>query len=292
MDVATITDLAGSFSYSTDEDSVFSVQISHLGYYIVDTVLPAAHDLKLLLTPSVIGLTEVEIVNKYPEMAMQIGEQAGLMKLNNKIASFLPGYGDNSVFNLLRLQPGILASGEQTNELIIWGSYAGQSKVVFDGFTVYGLKNFNDNISSFNPLITKDIEVHKGGYDAKYGDRVGGIVNITGKNGNMLKPSFVFNINNMTISGLVEIPLFKTGSLVLSFRHTYYNLYDSENVSSVLNRNNDNDTTNDIQVNIVPDYLFRDINVKYSAKIHETDLFYISLYGGNDKFNYNFQQPV
>jgi len=145
----TISDLAGSFSYSTNEDSVFSVQISHLGYYIIDTILPASSNLQLLLTPSVIGLTEIEIINKIPEMATQIGEQAGLMKLNGKIASFLPGYGDNSVFNLLRLQPGILASGEQTNELIIWGSYAGQSKVVFDGFTVYGLKNFNDNISSF-----------------------------------------------------------------------------------------------------------------------------------------------
>jgi len=96
----------------------------------------------------------------------------------------------------------------------------------------------------------------------------------------------------MTISGLVEIPLFKTSSLVLSFRHTYYNLYSSDDVNSVVYRNNDNDTTNDIQVNIVPDYMFRDINVKYSAKIHDNDLFYISLYGGNDQFNYNFQQPI
>ncbi|HEY9113146.1 MAG TPA: TonB-dependent receptor plug domain-containing protein, partial [Bacteroidales bacterium] len=175
----TVTDLAGSFAYSTTEDSIFSVKISHLGYYIVDTILQPGHDLQLLLTPSIVGLTEIEIKNELPETATQIGEQAGLMKLNNKIASFLPGFGDNSVFNLLRLQPGILASGEQTNELTIWGSYAGQSKVIFDGFTVYGLNNFNDNISAFNPMITKDMEVFKGGYDARLGERVGGIVNIT-----------------------------------------------------------------------------------------------------------------
>lgn len=287
----TISDLAGSFSYSTTEDSVFVVKISHLGYYIVDTLLFPGNELQLYLTPSIVGLTEIEIKDQYTETATQIGEQAGLMKLNNKIAGFLPGFGDNSIFNLLRLQPGILASGEQTNELNIWGSYAGQSKVIFDGFTVYGLKNFNDNISSFNPLITKDMEVFKGGYDAKLGDRVGGIVNITGKNGNMLKPSFILTINNMTMSGLIEIPVHKTGSIVVAFRHTYYNLYNSEDMSSVLNRNNDADTTNDVNINIVPDYIFRDINIKYSAIVNKTDLFYISLYGGNDKFSYNFEEP-
>ena len=60
--------------------------------------------------------------------------------------------------------PGILASGESTNDLVIWGSYAGHSQVLFDGFTIFGLKNFNDNISSFNPLMAKDIEVMKGGF--------------------------------------------------------------------------------------------------------------------------------
>ena len=70
----------------------------------------------------------------------------------------------------------------------------------FDGFTIFGLKNFNDNISSFNPLMVKDIEVHKGGFDAAYGERVGGIVNITGKNGNFNKPSFSRNALNGSIN--------------------------------------------------------------------------------------------
>jgi len=31
------------------------------------------------------------------------------------------------------------------------------------------------------PYWQKDIEIHKGGYDARFGERVGGIVNIVGK---------------------------------------------------------------------------------------------------------------
>jgi len=155
------TDVKGSFSYLSETDSIFSLKASHLGYYILDTILVAEPNLSIKLYPSSIGLSEVVIRNKQIERSTLIGDKPGLMKLNHKVAHFLPGYGDNSVFNLLRLMPGIVAAGEQTNDLIIWGSYAGQSQVLFDEFTIYGLKNFNDNISAFNPLLAKDIEVLK-----------------------------------------------------------------------------------------------------------------------------------
>lgn len=286
------TDLKGSFSYHSTTDSIFNIRVSHLGYYILDTVIYGQSDISFLLTPSILKLTEVEIKYKLVERSTLIGNQAGMMKLNHQIANFLPGFGDNSVFNLLRLQPGILASGEQTNELIIWGCYEGQSKVIFDGFTIYGLKNFNDNISSFNPLMAKDIEVFKGGYDARYGDRVGGIVNITGKNGNALNPSFSVNINNMTMNGMVEIPIAGNGSLIIALRHTYYELYNPGDLNSLIRRNNDDNANNDIDVSIIPDYRFRDINLKYSAKFNERDLFYISLYAGNDRFAYSFEDSL
>lgn len=284
------TDLLGSFNYKSFSDSIFTVRASHLGYYILDTVYPSTSKVDILLVPSSIGLKEVVISNALIEKSTMIGNKAGLMKLNHKVAFFLPGFGDNSVFNLLRLMPGILASGESTNDLVIWGSYAGQSLVLFDGFTIFGLKNFNDNISSFNPLMAKDIEILKGGFDARYGERVGGIVNITGKNGNLEQPSFSVSLNNMTLNGIVEIPIAKKATIVFSLRHTYYNLYNPADINSVFKRNTDNDSTNDI--NVVPDYVFRDANLKYTQQIGENGLFYISLYGGGDKFSYNLNEPI
>jgi hypothetical protein len=287
-----VSDLKGSFSFIASTDSVFQIKASHLGYYILDTLVKGNANLRCMLTPSVIGLTEVVIRNTAVEKTTLIGREAGMMKLNHQVANFLPGFGDNSVFNLLRLQPGILAAGEQTNELIIWGCYEGQSKVIFDGFTIYGLKNFNDNISAFNPLMAKDIEVYKGGYDARYGERVGGIVNITGKNGNTENTSFSVNLNNMTLNGMVEIPIAKNGSFIVALRHTYYELYNPGDINDLINRGRGRDSIASIDVNIVPDYRFRDINLKYSAKFHDRDLFYVSLYGGNDQFAYNIDEPV
>ncbi len=292
-DKGTVSDLMGNFSFTSNTDSIFRIKVSHLGYFIEDTTFMPSKNLKIELKPASVGLSEVEVKGRIIERNMQYGTKPGLIKLNHKVANFLPGYGDNSVFNLLRLQAGILASGEQTNGLIIWGSYEGHSKVVFDGFTIYGLKNFNDNISSFNPLMAKDIEVYKGGYDAAMGDRVGGIVNINGKMGSIESTKFIFTANNMTLNALLEIPIASKGSLVLAFRNTYYELYNQNDLAFLIRRNNDADTTNDLDININPDYKFRDLNIKYSTRLGKNDdLFYVSFYGGIDNFSYHIDETL
>jgi len=288
-----ITDISGNFSFSGySEDTILNIMVSHLGYYILDTLLKPAPGLTINLIPSSVGLTEIEIKGKTVETKTQFGNQPGLMKLNHKIAHFLPGYGDNSVFNLIRLMPGILASGEQTSEIIIWGSYEGQSEVVFDGFTVFGLKNFNDNISPFNPLLAKEIEIHKGGFDANYGGRVGGIVNIIGKNGSINKPAITFTINNMTLNGLVEIPVTKRSSLLFSLRHTYYNLYNPSSLNALIDRSISADSMAEVDITVYPDYMFRDVNIKYSSTFKNNDLFYISLHGADDRFSYDVSEQI
>ncbi len=288
--ISSISDISGNFSCIREllPDSM-KVRVSYLGYYILDTMMYENSYNNLNLMPSSIGLTEIVISDLKVEKSTQFGYSPGLMKINHKIAHYLPGYGDNSVFNLIRLMPGILASGEQTSELIIWGSYAGQCKVDFDGYTVYGLRNFNDNISSFNPLLAKDIEIHKGGYNALYGGRVGGIVNIVGKTGDVSKPSFTFNINNMTLNAMADIPLSKRSSLIVAFRHTYYNLYSRVEMTALV-QSSDNGTENEFTIK--PSYSFRDANIKYSLTTKKNNLFYISLHGADDLFSYYIDEPV
>jgi len=281
-----VTDFNGIFTYLST-DSVFHLRISYLGYYIKDTTLlpGAAHVVKL--TPSIIGLKEVVIEGSTVERSGQIGEEAGTIRLNHKIAYRLPGNGDNAVFNFLRLQPGILAAGERSSELIIWGSYSGHSKIMFDGFTVFGLKNFNDNLSFVNPYMAKDIKVLKGGYSAEYDDRVGGIVDISGINGNTYRPSINVNINNMTVNGMASVPVLKGSSLTFAYRHTYYNLLDEEDLS-VIRTGRRHPSQADIS--IYPDYVFRDFNMKYAGSTSGGDPYYVSLYEGKDKFSYQIEQ--
>ena len=290
-----ISDLKGSFSYKSSGDSIFHIKVSHLGYYILDTIVTAGIHHHFNLTPSVIGLREIVIKDKFFDRSTHIGNRAGVVKVNHQIAKYLPGSGDNSVFTLLRLMPGILASSEQSNGLIIWGSYEGHSQVLFDGFTIWGLKSFNDDIDAVNPLIAKEIEVLKGGYDASHGGRIGGIVNVSGKTGSMKKPSFSLNINNVTLNGMAELPLWKNSSLVLSFRQTYYNLYKGKDIYPADNENEITQvdpTKSKIDYTVIPDYYYRDANIRFTTRNDKGELFYLSVLGGQDRFRYSINPFV
>nr|WP_321454175.1 TonB-dependent receptor plug domain-containing protein [uncultured Carboxylicivirga sp.] len=278
--IQTSTDIKGSFVFTFDNDSIFKVKVSHLGCYIIDTVLTAGkHEIELL--PSIVGLPEIRVTNNIVEKSTQVGEKAGLIQLNHHIADYLPGNGDNSVFDLLKLQPGITAAGENPNDLILWGSSEGTSIVQFDGYTIWGLKNLNDNIGAVNPYMVKNIDVLKGGYDVTYSDFIGGIISINGRNGNMIKPSFNFFINNQTINSMLELPIGKKSSLIAAYRQNYYDLLSSNDVrlQEVNNIEQYNWDYNE------PDYTFRDLNVKYSVQGDNGDLFYISVLGGGDELN-------
>lgn len=288
-----VTDTKGSFSYQRSDDSLFHIRVSHLGYFTLDTILVAGINHRLKLMPSIIGLREIVIQDKSPDRSTQISKNAGVITINHQLSRYLPGNGDNSVFTLLRLMPGILASSEQSNGLIIWGSYEGHSEILFDGFTIWGLKSFDDDIDVVNPLVAKEIDVYKGGYDATFGDRVGGIVHISGKSGSTIKPSFSLNINNVTMNGMAEIPVWKNSSLLLAFRQTYYNLYNGKNVVPANNRNIAlpiSDSNPNIDYTVFPDYDYRDANVKFTTKNDNGELFYLSLLGAGDHFKYTINQ--
>jgi hypothetical protein len=289
-----VSDLKGSFSYQrSDDDSLFHIRVSHLGYFTLDTVLVAGINHRLKLMPSIIGLREIVIQDKSPDRSTQISKKAGVMTINHQLSRYLPGNGDNSVFSLLRLMPGILASSEQSNGLIIWGSYEGHSEILFDGFTIWGLKSFDEDINVVNPLIAKEIEVYKGGYDATFGDRVGGIVRIAGKSGSTIKPSFSLNINNVTMNGMAEVPLWKNSSLLMAFRQTYYNLYNGKNILPANNRNvviPISRSNPNIDYTVFPDYNYRDANVKFTTSTDNGGLFSLSLLDAGDRFKYTINQ--
>ena len=280
-----MTDQNGNFSFLSNTDSTFQIQASYLGYYLLDTIVSVGVQQQFFLTPSMFRIDEIKVEGMNAVKSLQVGNTAGVMRLNHQVAGYLPGNGDNSVFNLLRLQPGVLAAGEQSNDLIIWGSYEGQSQVLFDGFTLFGMKNFNDNISAVNPFMAKDIQVMKGGYRAEYGERVGGLVNITGTDGDVDDLHVKLNVNNMTLNGFISIPIAKKAALVMAVRQTYYELYDPTKISlSTRGR-----TGNLVDRNLSPDYNFRDLNLKFSGEVKNGDSYSLSLMQGKDRFSYSLE---
>ena len=284
-----VSDMSGGFSFTSEEDDDLHLQASHLGYFILDTVLNPNENHKLFLHPAKSDLPEIMVTDRMVQNFIKIGNEVGNISLNHKIVNFLPGNGDNSVFELLRMQPGIAASNEQSNRVIIWGSYDGETQVLFDKITLWGLKNSYQDIGDINPLMAKHIDVEKGGYDSQYDGRVGGFVNITGKNGNKNKAAFNLVLSNVTANASLELPLSKKSSLIAAYRQTYYNLYEKESVTPTVT-NSQNDSKQASNIVLIPNYKFRDMNLKYAYSGDKGNTFQVSLLQGTNEYDYGFTE--
>lgn len=294
-DKTVATDEKGYFTFTETSTGYLNIKIRYLGFMPKDTVLQPGHH-HIALTARTIMMDEIVITSSPGMMLMQSGQRSGENRINHNVARYMPGSSDNSVFTLLRMMPGVRASGEPTEELITRGT---GSKVTFDGFTLFGMRGFNDNISFVNPYMTKDIRLMKNGYDASYGNQTGAIAEISGMEGNTSQAVFKANAGTLTANIYGSIPVSKRSVLSAAYRQTFYNLYESELLnpfngkkSTSTGRGNGSSngqghsTTGNTEIFINPDYTFRDLNIKYAGTSAGNNHYYISLYGASDKFDY------
>jgi len=276
------TDVTGYFSFKLT-DSIAVLEIHYLGYVQKDTIIAALQHHLIELQPATLQLKEVVIKSETPVFDIHNWQEAANIKLNHRISRFLPGNIDNGIYNMLRLQPGILASGEQTNDYTIWGSYIGQNLVEYNHIKLFTTNSFDDNHSIVHPLMIKEIDVIKGGFNAEYGNAVGGIVSITGKNGDCQNLHGNANINNQSLSGYLNIPIAKQFAIQAAYRQT---------INDIINREIESkDKNKDIDY-YRPETSFRDLNVRLSGKISRKDNFHINLLASKDDSRYNFESDT
>lgn len=277
------TNESGYFSFVSETNRPLRIQTRYLGFEELDTTL-AVGNYKLSLLPKAVVLDDVVVTPSPSALLMQTGMTSGETRINHRIARYMPGSADNSVFNLMRMMPGVRASGEPSEDLVVWGSNWGEGRLVFDGFTLFGMKSINDQIGSVNPYLAKDIRLSKGGFGASEGNRTGAIAEITGNEGSFSKPSVKANLSNYTGNVYASVPLTEASALSVAYRQTFYNLYQSESVGQ------SGGMQTKAEMYIEPEYDFRDLNVKYAGKAFQNDHYYVSLYAADDHFKFDVKQ--
>jgi hypothetical protein len=280
----------GMFSAKSKESNIFKLHVSHLGYYIRDSILQGNKFHKVYLKTLQTELPEVQVSDNLFQSHLNLGQNAGAIRMNTRVAKYLPTSDDNTIFGLLQMQPGVMGTGDLANNLIIWGAYIGESKLKLDGMNIRGMKNFYDDIGVINPFMVSSIDLYKGGYSAKYDGSIGGLVLAKGKKASKLNPKFNFRLNNITSSISYQTPLNDNSAIIVSCRKTYYNLYKDNQIrfanSSVDNSNIENSKTEFIDLSLNPAYSFTDFNLKYDWRISKYESLEITALYGKDDYNY------
>lgn len=287
----------GSFYVRFNKSGSVRLIVNYIGYYTIDTIL------KCLVSPCIcsIPLTSkaqsidlVEVKEPRLEMVDYRNNVDFATTINPGKLNDLPSLAETDIFRALQLLPGISFS-ENNSELNIRGGTGDQNLVLFDGQTLYNLSHYYSVFSSVNPSIVKDIQVYKGGYDSRYGERISGIVDITGKSGNQLKPMVYGNINLISGNIAAEVPVGKKLTLVVAGRRSYSDIYSTSLAESYLQMKTSSNLPrfdNINQVSTTPKFYFYDYNAKATYRISDKENISFGVNGGKDNYSNSFDINV
>jgi ferric enterobactin receptor len=291
QDIQAMASTNGTFSVKSVISNPLHIIIKYIGYHTLDTsILWSGSQVNMVfqLRQEISKINQVDIVQNKADVIEVKSDVDFATSVNPSRLIDMPAVVEADVFRTLQLLPGIRYS-ENSSELSIRGGTSDQNLVLFDGQTLYNLSHYYGVFSSVNPNIVKDIEVYKGGFDSRYGERIAGIVDITGKSGNQLKPAFQADINLLSINMALELPITKKLTVIMAGRRSYSDIYKTSFAGNLFDkfipvRTGPGDTVTVSQ----PSFYFYDLNGKLSFRISNTENISLSLYGGKDHFENSY----
>nr|WP_255552121.1 TonB-dependent receptor [Roseivirga sp. E12] len=291
----TVTNKDGYFVLPQVPNDTSTIEISYLGYKKAEIKLIPGNTrktLQILMEESIVELSDFVVVENQRK-TVRYGDEISQMTIDPRNLAALPSLGEFDVFRSLQLLPGIGGTNETSSALTIRNSPSAHNLVLFDGFNIYRLDHFFGVYSAINSDAIRDIQIYKGGFGAKYGGRIAGVVDMTGNTGSFKEPSYSLGVNLLSARFSVNTPLNEgRGALHISARRAYTDIIRSKLFENLYR--NFREESNDIEgINandvLRPDFHFYDINAKASYNVSYRDLLSLTLYNGQDNLDANFE---
>ena len=231
------------------------------------------------------------VVTQKQNYLVQIPNVAGKSTLNPRAASGVPAINPLDFTPSLQMLPGIDATTESAADLSIRKSPSSQTQVLFDGFTLYHINHFLGQLSAFNTKAIKDIQIFKGGFDARYGGAASSVIEITGKSGNRYKPNFSIGADLLSVDAFADVPISSKLSLVIAARRSYTDIYQTSLYNGLFDKlRSDIAETSSIDISSYsekysPKYHFLDLHSKLTYSPDSTQNLSLSVYGGEDNMD-------
>ncbi len=285
----TESNVDGYFTLVQIPNDTTSLEVSYIGYKNKTIFLTPRTPIDLLieLEPQSISLDEVTVVGEREEL-LRATEKTSMLKLSPAKIAALPSVGEKDIMRSFQLMPGVSAANENSSGLYVRGGTPDQTLVLYDGFNVYHVEHLFGFFSAFNPNAVKDVQLYKGGFESKFGGRVGSVAEITGKEGNSKDVNFGVDAGFIAANAFVEIPIGTNFTSLIAYRHSYQTgLYDAifKKYSGSTSTNSSVPARPFGQANKVASSSFYDLNGKFTYKPNTKDIFTLSLYNGTDNLD-------
>jgi len=209
----------------------YNVNASIIGYKMItnNVTLVSNDKIRLDFRLEVSALEGQEVNVSAERIKFQQSIESSQISLDLREINTVPGFIEADVFRTLQMLPGVQSGGDFSSALYVRGSTPDQNLIMLDGITIYNPYHLGGIFSTFNTDAIKEADFHAGGFPARYGGRMGAILNVINREGNTEKVTGSGNISLVTGKALIEGPLPKwngmKGSWLLSGRRTYFDQF-------------------------------------------------------------------
>jgi hypothetical protein len=264
----TYTDNNGFFSVIIENTE--TIQFSFIGYQsrrvtapnLVDTVM-------MVLLSSGNDLDEVVVTARQRQTF-------NMATLSTREINSLPSLsGKPDVMKALQLLPGIQPQTEGSSLVLVRGGNPGENLYLFDNAPILYVNHLGGFTSVFNPDMINDVKVYKGGFPARYGDKVSAVFDIAQREGDTSGIKGNLGIGITDASFAIEGPTrLKNSSYIVTGRKTMV-----DGLMMGITSLNDFDK-------FIMFYGFHDINGKFSWRPDSRNSLHLNLYQGDDYIHF------
>lgn len=133
---------------------------------------------KLETPDKVLALREVEVVASSNFTQRPANE----VFISERQSASLPAMiGERDILRSLSLSAGINPSSEGAADIQVRGSQHGHNLFLLDNIPLYSTQHMFGMVSVFNPSIIQSATIYKAGFPARYGGRIGSVINVQTK---------------------------------------------------------------------------------------------------------------
>lgn len=176
---ATVTSLKGEFSMQLMSADSVKIKFSMIGYQSKTRVLINPHGkqtMQIVLLPDDHTLDEVQVKGE----KIQTGQTQNL-KIEH--AKLMPSVSGNAVEELIQTQAGVSTHSELSSQYNVRGGSFDENSVYINNIEIFRpylvRSGQQEGLSIINPYMVEQIGFSTGGFEAKYGDKMSSVLDIT-----------------------------------------------------------------------------------------------------------------
>lgn len=307
MDYATISVSNSSIGTYSNDKGHFDIEIpseykgeriiiSYLGYADEVYQLSELEDefLFISMENEVFSFEEIMIVNT--DKPLRIDNNKNAIQLNkNQINSSTSGVMGNDIGRQIQLLPGITAHDDNSAAIKIRGSNSDETLMMLDGMPIYNASHYYGIFSAINTEYIDSVSIYKNTYPLEYGGRTGGLVELFSDNSHSEHTSANVNLDLLTASGSMTIPLSQKSQISIVGRSTIREInneqFNTVNTQNLLNSQIESFNQKIDNRKNDPSFTFYDINSKFQYQ-NESNYFSVNFFRSEDDVKNDYKISI